>query len=219
MLAVRLSGPFAAVSPDRGNLMAQRSAIDDLRPGDILGFASWHPLGIAINLCTCGIPTVGISHVAIVADHPDAGHPILWESTALLAMPCILAKRCVQGVQAHPIAARLRAECRLTKVWRYPLAEPLDARERRLLSCYLQGMIGRPYDYFGALRSRETFLGWIEQRICREDLHSLFCSELAAAALEAVGRLRSCNASNMNPNRLCRTLVRTDVCGRPIRLQ
>jgi hypothetical protein len=197
--------------------MAQRSTIDDLRPGDILGFSGCSWLSAGINLCTLGLPLVGISHVAIIASVPGDG-PLLWESTALTHRPCFFQGRRIDGVQAHKIAPRLRDECRYTKVWHYPLSVELDERDSHRLTCYLYSMLGRSYDYLGALRARETPASWIEHWLCPENLQSVFCSELAAAALKRVGRL-TCNASNMNPNRLCRTLVRCGITRQPIRLQ
>lgn len=187
------------------------------QPGDLIGFSACSALGVGINVCTLGLPFWGLSHVGIIAGNPDTWEPVLWESTALIDRPCLVRRRRVDGVQCHRIRTRLKTYC--GRAWLYRLKQPLAEREGYCLTSYLYSNLGRDYDYLGALRARETPLGWMEQWLCPENLHSLFCSELAAAAYRRVGRLNTANCSKWSPNRLARTLVRQGITLPPIRLK
>ena len=78
-----------------------------LRAGDLIGFSDPGPIGTAINLATWGIPGWGLSHVAILADHPDYDRPLLFESTTLDDQPCAILGRCIHGTQAHEVEGRV----------------------------------------------------------------------------------------------------------------
>lgn len=198
------------------------SRSSQLRPGDVVGFASHSALDALINLATWGIPGIGISHVALVAPHPEYDYVpgmqerlLLFESTTRNPEPCALSGKHVQGVQAHKLYHRLKDY--RGAVWRYPLSTPLDEQRRANLKTYCVNQLGLRYDRIGAFRARGLTL--IERLLYRpEDLSAVFCSELVAAALRYVGEFRARNVSCWNPNRLCRELVRRGVCRRPERI-
>jgi hypothetical protein len=75
---------------------------------------------------------------------------------------------------------------------------------------------GTPYDVRGAFDSRDLPIGRLYRRLAgKEDLASLFCSELCPAALRRAGVWRDENVSSYSPNRFCRTGVRRGVLAYP----
>lgn len=194
------------------------------RSGDLVGFSADGPLSFGINLATCGWPMQprkwrGLSHVAIVARDPIADQLVLWESTSLYRRPCIHCEEVHGGVQSHWIGSRV-----LTyggAVWHYRLRQPLDEEQDFQLAYYLQGEHGKTYDNLGAFRSRETPLSLLERCFARrpEDLTSIFCSELIAAAWRHVGRWNPPDASRWSPNRLARTALAIGLVDEPRRVR
>lgn len=191
----------------------------ELAAGDVVGFSGHDCSGFWINLGTWGIPFRDLSHVAIVADHPtEVGRLILWESTSLYREPCLIKGVTNNGVQAHTI--RKRVATYRGNVWRYPLAGPLTTFARRNLSRWLLSQVHVGYDYLGAWRARDLCLGKVRRWLIGEqNLASLFCSELVAAALTQIGRFEDGDASAWNPNSLCRELARRKVVTSPIRIR
>lgn len=175
-------------------------------PMDLIGFSSWSGCGVAINLCSLGIPFYHLSHVGIVARHPDHPWPLLCESTNLYRKPCMVQDKLVDGVQWHKIGPRIRSYKGL--VYHYQVRVPLTPGQQSMLSQFLKDMTGRSYDAFGALGARDTLLGWLARRGKVADLVSLFCSELVAAAGRKCGVYpQSINASGFSPNRIIRKSV------------
>lgn len=210
-----MAAPREKIRP--GSHAAYRRLVLDARAGGVLGFSSCSPDGAAINLCTWGIPGWGLSHIAIVADHPFTHLPVLWESTSLCELDCLIQSKRICGVQAHPILARIRSY--RGKVWYYPPNWLIgDAQSQRLTS-FLFCELGRAYDFRGAFDSRATLMAWLLRHYSREDLRREFCSELVAAALRRIGWLATDNCSAWSPNRLARHLVRQQIFGRPWRVQ
>lgn len=186
-------------------------------PGDLVGFSGVDLVSDLINLSTLGCPRWGLSHVALVTEHPRYG-TCLVESTTKALRPCLVAKRTVAGVQIHRIGQRVE-EYR-GRVWHYPLRIPLGRPMASAWHAYLMELVESacPYDYIGAARSRSTLYA----AICRwkhgqEDLRSLFCSELVAAAWKRFDVLDVENASGWNPNALVRAARRNDVVLPPCR--
>jgi len=189
-----------------------------LRAGDLIGFSSFSIAGAAINLGTWGIPFWDLSHVAIVVPHPFVpGSLALCESTSECDEDCLVAGCRVSGVQWHEVGPRVTAY--LGRAWLYRLRRQTDKQPQRL-AVYCNDCGGLSYDAIGAWRARDLPLSWIERRLgwWPENLHALFCSELAAAAWRAAGLWDPPDASAWSPNRLCRTAVDTGLCGRPLRL-
>lgn len=157
--------------------------------------------------------TRGPSHVGIVCPHGDYG-PVLFESTTLCEMPCLLAGTCVQGVQAHETANRIAnypgavARLRLAQAWR------LSEAEIGLLHDWLMHVAREPYDLRGALVSGTRLFKWTAL-MPYPDLESLFCSELCAAALMRLARMPLENPSVYNPASLVRELRRCGTYGAP----
>jgi len=197
-----------------------------LQPGDLIGFSDPGPIGFGINLATWGVPGWGLSHVAILAEHPDHNRPLLWESTTLADRPCLIAKKRTRGVQAHYPWQRIAGFD--GRVWHYPLKTPLYRDwvpdwpyGSPALTRYVVDALGTKYDTLGALRSRSTPLGIIRRLLCvhDENLASLFCSEFVAAAWRAAHIWHTGNASKWSPNSLARAAVRRGVVHKPTRIK
>ena len=184
-------------------------------PGDMIGFSHRGCLGWTINLATGGVPGWGLSHVAQVIAHPEDGHPILCEATAWPSQPCIIRGVYTDGLQCHGISARVWSYP--GRVWRYPLTTPLMDEQSKQLTDFAVENLGRRYDYVGAFRARGAGFGWLERRLRKEDLRSLFCSEFVAAGWRAAGIVGWRNASAWSPNRLARAARAAAVVGKPER--
>ena len=184
-------------------------------PGDTLGFSSWSRLGIGINLCTWGVPFWGLSHVAGIVRLPGESRLVICESTTTCAEPCLLCGQRHDGVQFHYIPQRIREYRGL--VWRYPLKRRMTLHESRRVGAWCMAQHGKGYDYLGAFGARETLAACLLRK--PEDLQSLFCSELWAAALREIGRLDTDNASAWSPNLLCRRLRRRGVVKKPQKIK
>jgi len=170
-----------------------------LNPGDILGFSGESLVSDLINLGTYGIPRWGISHVGIMAGATD-GRLLLFESTTLDGFPCELTGKRINGVQAHradAVVANYRG-----KVWRFPVYRKLYWFERQRLTKYLMGMIGTPYSEIGAVRAAGLGFSWVESLLHKNELHSIFCSELCATALTDIGLMQTTKPGRWSPNHL-----------------
>jgi len=180
-------------------------------PGDLLVFYGRDFTSRVIEWATRGP-----SHVGIICPHGEHG-PVLFESTTLCDLPCLITGRATRGVQAHGPAERIASypgtvrRLRLMRVWR------LSAAEIDLLHDWLMRVASEPYDLRGALLSGTRFFKWTAL-MPYPDLDSLFCSELCAAALMRLARMPLGNPSVYNPASLVRTLRRCGIYGAPQRV-
>ncbi len=186
----------------------------DIKAGDAIGFSGDDGISIAVNILSYGIPWFSISHLGTMGEHE--GELLLFESTTLSNIPCIIQKKSIEGVQA--VRLKDRVEKYNGKVFHYPLVDPLLKYERRRLSQFLHDQIGKPYDLIGALRAGGKIWAWLEAQLREEDLNFLFCSELVAASLRHVGQLETDSASRWNPNQLIRHGLKKNILHKPRRL-
>jgi hypothetical protein len=175
--------------------------------GDLIGFSGHDWLSAGINLGTYGIPGLSLSHVGIIGEHH--GKIVLFESTTLSKLPCLVQGKVVSGAQVHDIADRL--DSYRGRAWHYPLYRSLFPHERRALNQFLFAHVGRPYDAIGAFRSAGIGFSLVESMLRRADLGSLFCSEWCAAAHATIGLFPTGNVSRWNPNRLVRAEQRAGI--------
>ena len=160
------------------------------KAGDIIGFSGDSWLSVGINLATYGIPFWSLSHVGIVGEHD--GELLLFESTSLSDLPCVIQGKPVWGTQAHRID-----ECVRTyggKVWHYPLYRPLYPFESKRLSEFLLEYIGKDYDAIGAFRAGGIGWSWLEgirfaHTVGRNDVSFLewACSTRRGAGVTVLG--------------------------------
>ena len=186
-----------------------------MQAGDLIGFSATSLSGIGINLATFGIPFVGLSHIAIVSKF--CGRLALFESTTLNSVNCLSANAMVSGVQVTDIAERVGNY--RGKVWHYPLNAKMFSHQVEKLEGYLANFLGTDYDYVGAFRSGGKGWSWIEAKLRRPDLTSIFCSELCAAAHDFVGIHDFKHVSRWSPNALARFERRRKIVTKPIRLK
>jgi hypothetical protein len=184
----------------------------DLAPGDVLAFSGTSCTSRIIRCCTLG----SISHVGIVAKHPD---------------PTCYGLRLYESVMpggVRRIHLSLAVKTALdggARVWHYPLAEPLSPAESASLTAFLEGLRGTPYDRIGAIRARTLGFGWVRwTRLYnllpnREDLGNLFCSECVGISLRYLDRFHTRNASKWSPVALCWALVERGHCPGPVELR
>jgi len=185
------------------------------KAGEIIGFSGDSWLSVGINLATYGIPFWSLSHVGIVGEHD--GELLLFESTSLSELSCAIQRKPVWGTQAHRLDECVQAYG--GKVWHYPLYRPLYPFESKRLSAFLLEYIGKDYDAIGAFRAGGIGWSWLESKLRRQDLSSLFCSEYCAAAHARVGVFRTDHAGRWSPNRLVRTERRRGILLKPWRLK
>ncbi len=184
--------------------------------GDIIGFSGANFTSDAINLVTRGIPRWCISHVGIVGLHN--GRPVLFESTTLDDLPCLIRGEKFQGTQAQELSQRIEGYA--GRVWHYPLTAPLYEHEVSRLADFLHAHLGIAYDQIGAMRAGD-FGGWswLESQFNDQNLASIFCSEFCAAAHTYIGRFRTDNVSRWSPNKFLRAERRLEILGRPNRVK
>lgn len=187
------------------------------KPGDIIGFTGLGWECVAINILTYGLPKFSIAHVGILGEYE--GELVLFESTTLSDVPCIIQGKLVDGVQAVRLEDRLKGyDERGGTIWHYPLHRPLYDHERDRLNEFLLDQIGRPYDKTGAMNSGGILWSWIKRRFHDADLTDLFCSELSAAAHNHIGMMRTANVSSWSPNNFTRYETAKGIITRPWRL-
>ena len=125
------------------------------------------------------------SHVGMVLKLSGWDMLLLFESTTLNSIKDVETGRAVRGVQLVPLSERIKtyngkiAIRRLSKA----ITEPM----RKKLLKFRRSVSGRPYekDYIELIRS--AYDGPFGEN--KEDLSSLFCSELVAEAYQKIGML------------------------------
>jgi hypothetical protein len=179
-------------------------------PGDLLIF-----YGRDFSSRVIEWATRGPSHVGIVCPHVSAtGAMLLFESTTLCDLPCLLTGKRISGVQAHEPASRIAGYAGSVALLRLAPAWRLNPREVDLLHDWLLHVANEPYDLRGALISGTRFFKWTAL-MPYPDLDSLFCSELCAAALMRLHRMPLANPSLYNPASLVREVRRCGTYGAP----
>lgn len=159
------------------------------------------------------------AHVAIACPrfYPNHKTCYWWESTTLAKRPCLEAEAPVSGCQVHQITSRIQdyvsaggrvAVYRLTE---FDSLTPPEIHQLRMLMGMVigdgQNTQKQPitYDTAGALCSGTRILKRFS--LWRNQLDTLFCSELLAAVLQRLGRLCRENPSKFTPAGLMRRLV------------
>jgi len=187
----------------------------EIKTGDIVAFSGFGHKSVIVNLVTFGWPFFWASHVGIIGEYE--GEQLLFESTTLSNVPCVIQQKSFKGVQSVRLADRVKSYD--GRVYHYPVYRPLFGFEEDRLNEFLIDSIGTPYDLHGGMRSATHGLSWLESRFSGEDLNFIFCSELVAAAHARIGLLQTTSASRWNPNRLVRYERRTGILRRSRRLR
>jgi hypothetical protein len=191
-------------------------------PGDV--FACWGSDWISRGI---SLPTSSLigprgvrwapSHVAIACPrwYPHHERCFWWESTSLTDRTCLESGKEVSGVQVHEISGRLHDYVNpggRVSVYRLTKFDVLTSPEVSELRKFLGDCLAEnaetesvPYDTKGALISGTRLIRRIT--LWRNQLDTLFCSELLAAALQRLGLMCRENPSWFTPARLMRRLL------------
>lgn len=174
---------------------------DRIRPGDVIAFGGTSPTCELIKRVTDS----NVSHVGVVL-HPErlTGAPSRREASD-------------HFMEATPRGMRIAQLSRRIghyegKLWWLPLDTAVRQRmDLEQFHEFLLAQKDKPYDVAQAIRSGLDMLD-ADPLLKRatynvEDLSSLFCSELVAAALEACGVIAHLNASEVTPIDLCRFAI------------
>lgn len=186
-----------------------------LKVGDLIGFSGTGLVPWGINLATYGTPWNGLSHIGIVSELH--GKKILYESTSMGRGPSVRHGRVVRGVQCHWMHDVCEwGDC---KLWHIPLRRKLYNHEDERFRRFLDECIGRSYDFIGAGRAGGIVFRTLAAIFHPENLASMFCSELCAAALVNTGVWSTRSASKWSPNSLYRRLYWDGIVERRRRLK
>ncbi|MEM7576402.1 MAG: hypothetical protein AAF328_02910 [Planctomycetota bacterium] len=153
-----------------------------LKTGDLVLFSGRAPVSRLIQLFTAG-PWSHVGMVVRLSEFDDA--VMLWESTTLTTLPDVERGRPIRGVQLVPLSQRL-AHYEGSAAVRH-LHRPVTFGQRDALASLRHRLARRPYERreLELLRSALDLVGTPN----REDLSSVFCSELVAEAYQAMGLL------------------------------
>jgi hypothetical protein len=184
-------------------------------PGDIIGFSGACFTSDLVNIATYGWPRWDLSHVAILANAENK--LFLFESTTLDTAPCEITGKKIAGVQAHDLDRTIKEYD--GKVFHYPLAVAISDEQSQKLSEFLIDMLGISYNMIGAFRAGGVGFSHIEGLLHKENLHSIFCSELCAAAHREIGILQTENAAHFNPNHFVRWELYKNILAGHLRLK
>lgn len=195
----------------------------NLKPGDVLGFNSRSWVSDCINLGSYGIPRYSISHLGIIGHHPDYDNliyqscynPPLFYGNHGTPAPCVIQKKIVNGTQAQGYETLINYP---GKVWWYRLHLPLRNFETDMLSIYLNGTIGRPYDRPGAFEAGGHLIANLMSWWHPECTASFFCSEWVAAAYRQIERFDTDSVSRWSPNAFLRECRRRAIHLKPVRI-
>ena len=153
---------------------------------------------------------VGCSLNRLLAHVGFSRRPLLFESTTQAPERCALIGERICGVQAHEPRERIDSYLRKGgRVWLYRPTRDfrLDTNQSFRLTEFLLRHLGERYDWRQAAFSGTI----IARRVCRwatdANLHSLFCSEYWAAALEQIRLLPLKNPSLFTPAGLVAAVV------------
>jgi len=124
------------------------------------------------------------SHVGMVVRIPEYDMVLLWESTLLSNVADVEAKKLLGGVQLAPLSARIASYSGQAAIRR--LNAELMPEDLVALHELRHEITGRPYerDPVQLWRSALDVPGTMLAANAREDLSSVFCSEMVAAAFQ-----------------------------------
>ncbi|MEO0966166.1 MAG: hypothetical protein AAFY08_13740 [Planctomycetota bacterium] len=157
---------------------------DDLKTGDILLFAGEDKFSQGIRLVTGGI----WSHVAMVVVLELPGEQTMvaaWESTTLSPVKDLWSGKEHKGVSLVSLSDRVAKQ--VGRIAVRPLSDPIDEPMEAALWEARKLMARRPYERDFIELAKSAYDGPFGTN--REDLSSVFCSELVAEAYQGMALL------------------------------
>ena len=166
-----------------------------LKTGDVLLFSGKGRISEGIKFFTLS----KWSHVGMVyrLDDPldPKGSVFCWESTTLSNVVDADTGKLTKGVQRVELSERLE-RCFATgyEISVRPLSQSLTDDMIKALNLFRHEVSGRPYEKDKMELIKSAYDGWLGEN--KEDLSSLFCSELVAEAYQRMGLLTEKLPSN-----------------------
>lgn len=175
--------------------MRYKDIRDKLKTGDILLFSGKGAISEGIKFFSLS----KWSHVGMVYKLEDKYDPkgtvFCWESTTLSDLEDADTGRLTRGVQRVELSERLeRCISKGYDLCVRPLNKPLAVDMIKALNQFRHDVSGRPYEKSKIELLRAAWDGLFGEN--KEDLSSLFCSELVAEAFQRMGLLPNSIASN-----------------------
>ena len=161
----------------------------DLKTGDLVLTTGRGPVSAAIRWATRS----AWSHVGMIVRAQEWDTVLLWEATTLGAAYDVEQGRPVKGVRLVPLSHRVGAPGQTMAV-RQLRGVLLETRDVVALSDLRKALNGRPYEQNELELLRSAWDGPLGAN--REDLSSVFCSELVAEAYQALRLLPDSIPSN-----------------------
>ena len=177
-----------------------------MQPGDIVAFGGKGAFSDIIKFATAS----AVSHVGVIYESKSlidggtqAGHIVdVMESTTLNYK----GGKAISGVQRNRLSDHV--DYYEGQIWWLPLSAKIRAAlDLAKFIDFLLNQDHKAYDMPQAVLSaidatdRVTPQGWLTHN--KEDFGKFFCSELAAAALEAGGAIKKINSAEVTPVDLC----------------
>ncbi|MBM3824134.1 MAG: hypothetical protein FJ404_14820 [Verrucomicrobia bacterium] len=186
--------PFNFIPRD-GSPMKYQALRPKLKTGDVILFSGKGGISEGIKFFTVS----KWSHVGMVYRFDDPldkkGTVFCWESTTLSDLADADTGKLTKGVQRVELSERLeRCFARGYEISVRPLSQPLTEDQIRALNDFRHEVGGRPYEKKKLQLLKSAYDGlWGGNK---EDLSSLFCSELVAEAYQRMGLLSEAIPSN-----------------------
>ena len=168
---------------------------NELKTGDILLFSGKGHISEGIKFFTLS----KWSHVGVVYRFVDPldpdGSVFCWESTTLSDIEDADTGKLTRGVQRVELSERIeRCFAKGYEISLRPLSKPLTDDMVRALNTFRHEVSGTPYEKSKIELIKSAYDGIFGEN--KEDLSSLFCSELVAEAYQQMGLLTEAIPSN-----------------------
>lgn len=183
------------VSMPRRYIVKYQDIRSQLKTGDVLLFSGKSGISEGIKFFTLS----KWSHVGMIykfeSDDDPKGSIFCWESTTLSNLADADTGKLTQGVQRVELSERLeRCFASGYEISVRPLSKPLSSDMIKTLNAFRHEVSGRPYEKSKLDLLRAAYDGPFGGN--KEDLSSLFCSELVAEAYQRMKLLAEDKPSN-----------------------
>lgn len=165
------------------------SVRDELDTGDIVLFSGKGLISAGIKWSTSS----RWSHVGMILKLPEYDFVTVWESTTLSSTNDLDTNSARKGVQLVPLSARISDYDGAIAIRRLLGAAHTGDSVKSLMQ-FRREVAGRPYEESELELIKSAYDGPLGKN--KEDLSSLFCSELVAEAYQRMGLVTYAKASN-----------------------
>lgn len=162
---------------------------DELKTGDIVLFSGKGLISAGIKWSTSS----RWSHVGMILRLPEYDFITIWESTTLSSIVDLDTNSARKGVQLVPLSARVNDYDGAIAIRKLTGAAQISDNVKALMQ-FRREVAGRPYEKSELELIKSAYDGPFGKN--KEDLSSLFCSELVAEAYQRMGLVTYAKASN-----------------------